>query len=146
MTFCHYFAYGSNMNLGQMARRCPRARVVGPAILPGWRLAERLHADVEEAPGATVDGLVWQLTPECLHALDLYEGYPLYYLRQRVTAYHQGQPLPGTWVYRMTAAARSVKGRRPFSPGYAAACAQGAYENGVPVHPLYLERLHQDCP
>ena len=28
-----YFAYGSNINLEQMAVRCPAAQVVGPAVL-----------------------------------------------------------------------------------------------------------------
>ena len=33
-----YFAYGSNCNLGQMARRCPAAKKVGPVTLDGYRL------------------------------------------------------------------------------------------------------------
>ena len=32
-----YFAYGSNMNLEQMALRCPGARMVGLVRKPGWR-------------------------------------------------------------------------------------------------------------
>lgn len=35
----YYFAYGSNMNPGQMAERCIAARVVCVACLPGYRLA-----------------------------------------------------------------------------------------------------------
>ena len=31
-----YFAYGSNINLEQMAVRCPAAQVVGPAVLEGY--------------------------------------------------------------------------------------------------------------
>ena len=31
-----YFAYGSNINLEQMAVRCPAAQVVGPAVLDGY--------------------------------------------------------------------------------------------------------------
>ena len=33
-----YFAYGSNINLEQMAVRCPAAQVVGPAVLDGYEL------------------------------------------------------------------------------------------------------------
>ena len=36
-----YIAYGSNLNLRQMARRCPTAKVVGTALL-------RLAADLQE--------------------------------------------------------------------------------------------------
>ena len=34
-----YFAYGSNIDLEQMARRCPAAQVVGPGILENYELA-----------------------------------------------------------------------------------------------------------
>jgi len=34
-----YIAYGSNLNLKQMAHRCPTAKVVGTAMLHNWRLA-----------------------------------------------------------------------------------------------------------
>ena len=33
-----YIAYGSNLNLEQMKRRCPTAEVVGTAELRNWRL------------------------------------------------------------------------------------------------------------
>ena len=36
-----YFAYGSNINLDQMAFRCPNAEVEGPVTLDGYRLAFR---------------------------------------------------------------------------------------------------------
>ena len=31
-----YFAYGSNLNLTQMANRCPQAKQLGSAYLPNW--------------------------------------------------------------------------------------------------------------
>lgn len=33
-----YIAYGSNLNLEQMRRRCPTAELVGKTVLRGWRL------------------------------------------------------------------------------------------------------------
>ena len=36
-----YFAYGSNINLEQMACRCPAAEVVGSAVLDGYELLFR---------------------------------------------------------------------------------------------------------
>jgi hypothetical protein len=33
-----YIAYGSNLNLAQMADRCPTARVIGKSEMKGWRL------------------------------------------------------------------------------------------------------------
>ena len=40
----YYFAYGSNMNLGQMRFRCPDAEVVGNVRLEDYRLAFRGRA------------------------------------------------------------------------------------------------------
>ena len=39
-----YFAYGSNMNLNQMAFRCPDAEVVDTVRLEGYRLAFCMNA------------------------------------------------------------------------------------------------------
>ena len=36
-----YIAYGSNLNLTQMAHRCPTAEVAGQTILKNWRLMFR---------------------------------------------------------------------------------------------------------
>lgn len=61
-----YFAYGSNINLNQMARRCPGAEVIGPATLNGYRLAFRAQSGVATiipAPTKQVKGLLWRLTP-----------------------------------------------------------------------------------
>ena len=81
-----YFAYGSNINLEQMAVRCPAAQVVGPAVLDGYELLFRGNrrgtgvATIEPLAGSQVHGLLWMLTPECERSLDVYEGYPSLYL------------------------------------------------------------------
>ena len=36
-----YIAYGSNLNIKQMANRCPTAKVVGASMLKDWRLLFR---------------------------------------------------------------------------------------------------------
>ena len=36
----YYLAYGSNLNVEQMKKRCPDAVVVGTAVLDGYRLME----------------------------------------------------------------------------------------------------------
>lgn len=79
-----YIAYGSNLNLGQMAGRCPTAKVVGKAILRGWRLAFRNVATIERCNGYTVPVLVWKLQPEDEAALDRYEGWPSLYYKENL--------------------------------------------------------------
>ena len=72
-----YFAYGSNINLNQMEYRCPDASVVGPVTLENYELLFRRGGFATIAPkeGETVQGLLWNLTPECERSLDRYEGY-----------------------------------------------------------------------
>lgn len=68
------FAYGSNLNLSQMAKRCPAAVPIGRLKLNGWKLVFRGVADVIREDGATCWGGVWRITPRCEQALDVYEG------------------------------------------------------------------------
>lgn len=81
-----YFAYGSNMNLDQMAARCPSAQPLTEAWLDDWRLQFRGVADIEEHKGESVPGALWRITPDCLRSLDRYEGWPRFYGRYAVTA------------------------------------------------------------
>lgn len=85
-----YFAYGSNINLDQMAYRCPAAQVVGPVVLEGYELLFRGNASgngvatIQPKEGKQVHGLLWRITPGCERSLDLYEGYPHLYEKESV--------------------------------------------------------------
>ena len=74
-----YFAYGSNMNPVRIRQRIPQARLVGKATIKGWRLVERLYADIERAKGRTVEGVLYLVSQTELYRLDSYEGYPHIY-------------------------------------------------------------------
>lgn len=69
-----YFAYGSNLNVEHMARRCPRAKKVGKFTLPKAKLVFRGVADVVYHPREKCVGGLWEITRECEKALDRYEG------------------------------------------------------------------------
>lgn len=71
-----YLAYGSNMIVGQMRRRCPAARQVETLCVPGWRFVinRRGVATILPDPEARICGLLWQVSPACETALDRYEG------------------------------------------------------------------------
>ena len=76
----YYFAYGSNMNLDQMAYRCPAASVVEKVKLEGYRLTFCGRgkgcgvATILPEEGSRVEGVLWKITPECEKSLDFYEG------------------------------------------------------------------------
>jgi hypothetical protein len=88
-----YLAYGSNLNLKQMADRCPTAKVVGASQINDHRLLFRgAHAGavatIEPFEGGNVPVLVWEITPTDEAALDRYEGWPFLYRKgSRVSIY-----------------------------------------------------------
>ena len=91
-----YAAYGSNMNLEQMAWRCPYATVVGRARLVGYQLLFRgpqgmAVATVEPSAGDSVPVLLWEITPRCEDELDRYEGWPSFYRKEIVVVDYNGQ-------------------------------------------------------
>lgn len=72
-----YMAYGSNLNKGQMAYRCPTARPVGSALIYGWELCFRGVADIvkSEDPNMMIPVGIWEIEPADEYELDIYEGY-----------------------------------------------------------------------
>jgi hypothetical protein len=122
-----YFAYGSNMQRAAMARRCPTARAIGPAVLANYEFFVGIDGwgSVKPHLGAAVHGVLWRLTPRDIAALHAYEllHKGLYDVRRlpvrlgsrRVTAMiyllrrrAPGRPKPG-YVEMIASAARGWK-------------------------------------
>jgi len=77
-----YFAYGANMHPGQMSWRCPKAQASQSFILRDWELKFYSHATFEPRKGATVAGVLWEITETCEQSLDMFEGFPNYYTKR----------------------------------------------------------------
>ena len=90
-----YVAYGSNMNLEQMALRCPDAKAVSSALMYGYELQFKYHATVEPNPDGKVPILLWKLTPQDERQLDKYEGFPKYYSKETRTFTFRGETVEG---------------------------------------------------
>ncbi len=73
-----YFAYGSNMDVEAMVRRCPRSKPIGLARLERHRLAIMREGwlTVVRASRTAVHGVLWDLALADVPALDRYEGLP----------------------------------------------------------------------
>lgn len=70
-----YIAYGSNLNLPQMALRCPTAEVVGKSELKDYELLFRggrrgAVATVEPKEGSSVPVLLWKIRKQDEASLD----------------------------------------------------------------------------
>ncbi|KAF5584830.1 AIG2 family [Fusarium subglutinans] len=72
----YYFAYGSNLHLQQMKRRCPGSKFIGSGKLADhrWQINERGYANVTESQGHWVEGLVYEINPRDEARLDINEG------------------------------------------------------------------------
>ena len=128
---------GSNMNLPQMAMRCPTAKVVGTARLHGYRLLFRGQdggavATVERFKGGQVPVVLWSITPADEAALDRYEGWPRLYRKEKVKVKMDGE-MVRAMVYIMN------EGRAIGMPSrsYFGAIKAGYASAGLDTKPLY---------
>lgn len=85
----YYLAYGSNLNVNQMAYRCPNARPVGTGAIPGYELLFKgsktgAYLTIEKAADSFVPVAVWAVTQEDEAALDRYEGCPNFYYKKEI--------------------------------------------------------------
>lgn len=78
-----YVAYGSNLNIAQMALRCPTAHIYGTGLLNNWELIYRgsmtgSYATIRRRKGSAVPVVVWSIMENDEKSLDIYEGYGKY--------------------------------------------------------------------
>lgn len=86
-----YVAYGSNLNLKQMAYRCPTATLVGTGVIENYELQFKgmpscSYATIAPSKEKTVPIAVWDIKPADEKRLDRYEGYPSHYFKQDIPA------------------------------------------------------------
>lgn len=84
-----YIAYGSNLNLNQMAYRCPTACIYGTGMLLNWTMAFRsmrgpAYATIKPLAGSQVPVVVWKIDRKSENSLDIYEGYPTFYYKKHI--------------------------------------------------------------
>lgn len=101
-----YIAYGSNLNLSQMKKRCPTARVIGRTEIEDYELVFKgsrtnAVATIEPCEGSIVPVLIWDIKDEDEKALDRYEGYPNFYGKKEMKITLDDNPILAM-VYIMT--------------------------------------------
>ena len=127
-----YLAYGSNMNIEQMSRRCPTAVVVGAAMLDNWRLVFNGVASVERSKGDSVPVVVWDIQPKDEAALDVYEGWPRLYRKETRRIRLDGK-LVNAMIYIMN----NVHSYSPPNSGYFNTILEGYESAGLDTKILY---------
>ncbi len=85
-----YFAYGSNLNIFQMQRRCKDSKFLKKIKLKDFKLTFRSRyraADIEPKKNSIVPGALFEISKSDEKKLDLYEDYPILYKKYYFTYY-----------------------------------------------------------
>lgn len=129
-----YWSYGSNLNIRQMARRCPGARKIKPLPVYGAKLVFRGAADVQitDNPADVALGGLWRITRADEDELDRYEGVKskmytkeYFYIRNKSRHYHK------VLYYKMTS-----EGIFPPAERYLQSIVQGYVDFGLDMTKL----------
>ncbi len=120
-----YIAYGSNINLEQMAFRCPHSKVVGTSEIKDFELEFRGVATIVSKENAIVPVLIWELDERDLPILNRYEGWPRLYRQEKLPFELDGKSYEGM-AYLMNHGEIS-----PPSQQYYNTILQGYRENGL---------------
>jgi len=120
-----YIAYGSNINLEQMAYRCPHSKVVGISEIKNFELEFRGVATIVPKENASVPVLIWELDERDLPILNRYEGHPHLYRQEKMPFELDGQSYEGM-AYLMNRGEIA-----PPSQQYYNTILQGYRENGL---------------
>lgn len=139
----YYIAYGSNLNVNQMKRRCPTARVVGTGYINEYELVFKGsktggYLTIEKAEGKILPVAIWEVTELDELALDRYEGYPTFYYKEEVEINFKG--VKSGKEYRRQAFVYIMHENRDYgmpSHNYVMTCLEGYKTFGF--NPKYIE-------
>jgi len=139
-----YFAYGSNMCLRQMQKRCPAAQRVGTGMLANHVLAFTRFAqgrrcgvaDVLPHPSQEVWGVLFEVNSTDLRSLDVSEGFHgagqvNAYDRIKIMVLREGDPAEPVRAELYVVQEKNPEILRP-NREYQALLVEGATENGLP--------------
>lgn len=101
-----YVAYGSNLNIEQMAYRCPTAKLLGVGVIKNYELQFKGHslgsyATIAPKENESVPVGVWVIQPQDERRLDSYEGYPSHYFKKNIPVEMQDGKTVNAMVYIM---------------------------------------------
>jgi hypothetical protein len=132
-----YFAYASNMDIAQMAERCPGARIIDGAVLAGMKfvITAKGYANVVPDPDHTVFGILWDLPQADEESMDRYEGVrPGLYRKEEIEVVTAGGKAVRALIYRASATKTGLP-----APGYLEATIAAARGHGMPAE--YIAQL-----
>lgn len=102
----YYAAYGSNMNLEEMKKRCPDAKHEGTGTIEGYELlfcgeAGRAYLNVRPNSAKKVNVCLFKISENDLKSLDEYEEYPKLYGRSKCDVFMDDGSIKQAFFYEM---------------------------------------------
>ncbi len=138
-----YFAYASNMKRSQMLSRAGEILEERLASLPDFEIAFNKKArggaataSIRQAPGKSVQGVLYRVPESSFPNLDRFEGAPQHYRRTEVTVLDPAGNRIEAQVYIATRVERL-----PLHPAphYLQTILEGAREHGLPA--AYIDQI-----
>ncbi|AQP52921.1 hypothetical protein CBF34_06000 [Vagococcus penaei] len=141
MTKTYYLAYGSNMNLEQMSKRCPDASIIGKGELDNYQLLFKgtypdSYATIIPNKGTVVPIILWAISEQDELALDVYEDYPNLYRKEEINV-KINQESYQAMVYIMN----GDPSLTPPTISYYSAILAGYLANDIPIDTLHQALL-----
>ena len=139
-----YIAYGSNLNIKQMKYRCPTAKLVGNGRLENYimdfrKILSNAYATIHPQNGGFVPVGFWEIDRIAEQALDIYEGYPQFYIKSYLNITLPQGISAKAMVYIMNKSA--IPGIP--SPYYIKTIYQGYLDVGI--NTTYLANICENC-
>lgn len=135
-----YWAYGSNLCVESMSRRCPAAKKLGRLTVQDAALVFRGVADVVVREGLCVPGGLWEVTERCERELDRYEGVSSgFYLKRYLTIKRKGKDKPEQVLFYQMKMSRGIM---PPSQAYLDVISNGYKDFGIDTS--YLDAALQE--
>ena len=107
----------------------PKIRKCVPLFQKNFH-AERLYADIDFVPGATVEGVLYLISEANLARLDACEGYPKVYRRLWLEVEYDGGIYQAI-TYEMSRWTKFIRRRKRYPEEYRKICSFGADYYGI---------------
>ena len=119
----YYFAYGTNLNKGQMKEQYPNSKPLYPATLPNFKLifvgwSRKLQggvASIRRVQGSKVPGAVYEISESDLRQLDAHEGFPWEYNRIKVIVFDEDGTSVEAFTYIKTGQDEETKPSKEYA-------------------------------
>ncbi len=129
----YYCAYGSNLNLANMAKMCPNSKPFKTGYIDGYELVfrgkEEGFLNIVTCPGSVVPVLMWEIDERDIDALNTYESFPDLYDIVDIDVISDGV-VYNCYVYEM----REKFDYKKPSDEYIEMCEEGYKDNGFDLN------------